>query len=101
MFYDLKDSVMGDYVGDWVNAEGKKGQLRGQIRSLGGGTYDGFILLLRGRNPVAALKVHSTITQGGNAGIAMVGTARTTVLSSRRSTVAAATPRRLDPPLAR
>ncbi len=41
----IPDPIMGDYVGQWISQGGKKEQVSGQVRSLGDGVYDGFVLL--------------------------------------------------------
>ncbi len=63
--YEALDPVTGIYEGSWKTKSGK-GDLVSQIRPLGDGVYDGFVLLKQGGKTVAVCKVASTkpATQG-------------------------------------
>jgi len=52
------DPLMGNYEGTWTAPDGKF-KLSAQVRSLGSGQYDGFLLLIRDKNHVAAVQLKS------------------------------------------
>jgi hypothetical protein len=53
-YYDAVDPTMGSYDGFWTAKNGAKGRVIAQIRPLGNNQYDGFLLLMRSKSPVAA-----------------------------------------------
>src|SRR5436190_5414928 len=53
------DPVMGIYEGFWKTPDGKKGRLMGQVRPIGKGQYDGFVVLYRSGAAEGALKLKS------------------------------------------
>jgi len=57
--FDVSDAVLGDYDGVWSARDGQKGRALGQIRSLGNGHYDGFVVFERGRKQVAMFRLAS------------------------------------------
>lgn len=58
--FEVSDAVLGDYDGVWSARDGQKGRALGQIRSLGNGQYDGFVVLERGRKQVAMFRLASS-----------------------------------------
>jgi len=57
-YYDVNEPIMGIYEGDWSIGD-KKGVLTSQIRSIGDGQYDGFVLLKEGKSDFAVIKIKS------------------------------------------
>ena len=57
--YEALDPITGSYEGSWKTKSGK-GDVVSQIRPLGDGAYDGFVLLKQGEKTVAVIKVAST-----------------------------------------
>ncbi|MHB8523220.1 MAG: 3-keto-disaccharide hydrolase [Limisphaerales bacterium] len=64
-FYGVTDPVMGDYEGFWSVKDGKRGRLTAQIRALGDGAYEGFVLLNRSHAMIAAVKLTSLPAKTG------------------------------------
>lgn len=67
-YYNIDDSVMGIYEGKWKLGE-NNGDLTSQIRPVGDGLYDGFVLLKKDGQDFAVIKVKS---QKEREGVAVV-----------------------------
>lgn len=65
--YGATDPQMGHYEGSWQAGGTEKNRLQAQIRPLGDGTYDGFVLLERSRKVIAALKLTPNGKDGSGA----------------------------------
>lgn len=64
-YYGVNEPIMGIYEGNWKCSD-KSGNITSQIRPIGDGMYDGFILLKQKDNVLAVVKVKSTKpAQGG------------------------------------
>lgn len=57
------DVLMAEYVGFWTAATGTKGRVTAQIRPVGDGQYDGFVLLTRANSPVTAIQLKKSAAQ--------------------------------------
>lgn len=64
-FYDISDPSMGTYEGFWTAKNGAKGRLVAQIRPISNNQYDGFVLLMRSKVPVAAFTLQPSSPDGG------------------------------------
>lgn len=65
-YYDIDDIVMGIYEGKWKLGE-DNGELISQIRPIGDGLYDGFVLLKKGDQDFAVIKIKSQKELDGGA----------------------------------
>ncbi len=61
--FEPNDSIMGNYEGVWSTEDGQKGLAVVQLRSRGGGAYDGFVRLERTRKVVALFRLETTNPQ--------------------------------------
>ena len=64
-FYDISDPFMAQYEGFWTANNGNKGRLSAQIRPLSNNRYDGFILFVRAKSPVTAVKLVPASEENG------------------------------------
>jgi len=62
-FYEVTDPVTAEYEGFWTSANGAKGRITAQIRPLSNNRYEGFVLLLRSRSPVAAFTLAPAVLE--------------------------------------
>ena len=63
-YYNIDDIVMGIYEGKWKLGE-DSGLLTSQIRPIGDGLYDGFVLLRKDNKDFAVIKVKSQAERDG------------------------------------
>jgi hypothetical protein len=64
-FYNVTDNSMGHYQGFWNAKNGAEGRLVAQIRPISNNRYEGFVLLMRAKSPVAAFTLQPAELQQG------------------------------------
>lgn len=65
-YYNISDPVMAEYEGFWNAASGAKGRVTAQIRPVSNNKYDGFIVLMRVKSPVAAFRLEPAALENGS-----------------------------------